>query len=191
MLARTSLALAAFALAAAAHAQMPQGQRLAGTVKSVAGGHVVIAAASGDADLTVTPQTRILVQQKASAGDIKPGAYLGTANVTDAAGQGQAAEVHMMDNGPNVHSVMDADKHLMMTNGHVKSVATTAKGEELDVDYGSGAPQHVVVPAGAPVTRLAPADLSAVKAGETVNALAVPGADGKLTAAFIAVMAAK
>lgn len=191
MLARTSLAVAALALATAAYAQMPQGQRMAGTVKSVAADHVVITAASGDADLAVTPQTRILVQQKASPEDIKPGTYLGTANVTDATGQGQAAEVHVMETGPNVHSVMDADKHLMMTNGHVKSVAKTAKGQEFDVDYGAGAPQHVVLPEGAPVTRLAPADLSAVKAGETVNALAVPGADGKLTAAFIAVMAQK
>jgi len=191
MLVRLTLAAAALALAGAASAQMPQGQRLTGTVKAADASHVVITAASGDVDLAITPQTRILVQQKASAADIKPGAYLGTANVTDATGNGKAAEVHMMDNGPNVHSVMDADKHLVMTNGHVKSVSATPKGEDLEVDYGAAAPQHVVVPAGTPVTRLAPGDIAAVKTGEMVQALAVPGADGKLSAAFIAVAAPK
>ena len=192
MILRLTLAAAAFSLtAAAAHAQMPQGQRLTGTVKSVDAAHVVLSAASGDVDLAITPQTRILVRQKASAADIKAGAYLGTANVTDPSGAGQATEVHMMADGPNVHSVMDESKHLVMTNGHVKSVATTAKGQEMDVDYGAAATQHVVVPAGAPVTRLAPADISAVKPGETIAALGVPGADGKLTAAFIAIEGAK
>ena len=62
----------------------------------------------------------------ATVSEIKPGGYLGTANVTSPAG-GKATEVHLMDNGPNVHFAMDADKGLMMTNGHVKSVQTTAK----------------------------------------------------------------
>jgi hypothetical protein len=191
MFARLILAAAALGLAAGAHAQTPHGQRLAGTVKSVDAQHLVLATGSGDVDLRLTPKTRVMAQARASAADIKPGTYLGTANVTDAAGQGRATEVHVMPSGPNVHSVMNADQHLMMTNGHVTAVAKTAKGEAFDVDYGAGKPQHVVLPAGVPVTRLAQADLGAVKAGAKVDALAVPGADGKLTAAFIAVRGAK
>jgi hypothetical protein len=183
---RLSLAVLAFALAAgAAAAQAPAA--VTGTVKSVTADHVVIATATGDVDLAVTPQTRVLARQKASAEEIKAGAYLGTANVTTADG-GVANEVHLMATGPNVANTAMGAPNLVMTNGHVKSVKTTPKGQEMDVDYGGAETRHVVVPANTPVTRLAAATLTP---GATVSARTATGADGKMAATFIQVTAAK
>ena len=188
MLARLAVAVALVIFAGAANAQpagpsSPMGERVSGTVKSVAADHVVLSTDKGEVDVLVTPQTRVLNREPASASQIKAGGYLGTANVTGPGG-GTATEVHLMDNGPNVHSVMNANAGLMMTNGHVKSVQTTSKGEEMDIDYGSGV-RHVVVPASTPVTRMISSDVASLKVGAAVTAALRPGADGKLTAAYI------
>jgi len=192
MLARFATAVALVILAGAANAQPanppsspppPMGERITGAVKSVAADHIVLSTDKGEVEVLVTPQTRVMDREPASASEIKAGGYLGTANVTSASG-GTATEVHLMDNGPNVHSVMNADTGLMMTNGHVTSVKTTANGEEMDVNYGSGV-QHVVVPANTPVTRMVASDIASLKMGEVVTAAVRPDADGKLTAAFI------
>lgn len=188
MLARLALAAVLAVLAGAANAQpaapsAPMGERVAGVVKSVAADHLVLSTDKGDVDVPVTPQTQLLNREPASASEIKAGGYLGTANITGPAG-GTATEVHLMDNGPNVHSVMNADTGLMMTNGHVKSVKTTPNGEEMDVDYGSGV-RHVVVPANTPVTRMVASGLGGLKAGEAVVAALRRDPDGKSWAAFI------
>ena len=177
----------AFALAGAAAAQQgPQGQRVTGKISSVAPGEVVIATASGDVHVALSPQTRILRRETARVEDIAAGAYLGTANQTNADGaSGTSTEVHLMADGPNVHRPMN-DAGLVMTNGHVKSVSATKAGVQMDVDYGDGA-QHIVVPAGTPTTRMTNADAKALAPGEDITAAAQPGPDQKLTATFITI----
>src|SRR5262249_8882153 len=112
----------------------------------------------------------------------------GTANQTVPEG-GRANEVHLIDKGPNVNSPMN-DEGLIMTNGHVKSVQKTAKGQEMDVDYGEGT-RHVIVPTNTPITRLVPQDPSTIKAGASVDVGAAPGADSKLTARYVVLAPAK
>ena len=179
--------LTAFALAGAAAAQQgPQGQRIAGKISAVAPGEVVIATASGEVHVALSPQTRILRRETARVEDIAAGAYLGTANPTNADGaSGTSTEVHLMDTGPNVHRPMN-DAGLVMTNGHVKSVSATKAGVQIDVDYGDGA-QHIVVPADTPTTRMTNADPKALAPGEDITTVAQPGADRKLTASFITI----
>ena len=152
-------------------------------MKAVSPGHVVIATATGDVDLPMTPQTRVAARQIASPDEIKAGTYLGTANVTGPDG-GVAIEVHMATAGPNVANTPMGPPNQVMTNGHVKAVKTTAKGQEMDVDYGGAETRHVIVPAGAPVSRLVDAQLAP---GATVTARTASGADGKPTAIFIQV----
>lgn len=190
-----TLLISATLVAAASAAQAQSGaglqampERVMGTVKSVSSDHLTLATEKGDVDLQITPQTRVVANESATAAEIAPGAYLGTANVTTAEG-GKATEVHLMDDGPNVHAPMDANAGLMMTNGRVKSVTTTAKGREMDVDYGGGS-RHVVVAADTPVTRMAPAEFKALKVGADVTAFMRPGADGKRVAAFVVLPAA-
>jgi hypothetical protein len=67
-----------------------------GTVKSVAADKVVLTTPKGEVTIAITPQTRVAVQQPASASAIKPGAYLGTANQDGPAPDtGTATEVHL------------------------------------------------------------------------------------------------
>lgn len=187
---RLTLVLAAATLALAAGAAQgetpaapqPMPQRVSGTVKALPPGHLLLTTASGEVDLLVTPQTRVLTRTAASAAEIAAGSYLGSANVTTAEG-GQATEVHLMADGPNVHSTMDANAGLMMTNGHVTSVQTTAKGREIDVNYGTGA-RRIVVAADTPVTRMVASDLSSLKVGAAVTAILKPG-EGPPTANYI------
>lgn len=184
---------ATLALAGAAHAQttapqpvMPQ--RIAGTVKSLSSDQLVLGTDKGEVRLPITPQTRVLASETASATEIAPGSYLGTANVTTADG-GEATEVHLMASGPNVHTPMD-DAGMMMTNGRVKSVTTTSRGREMDIDYGAGS-RHVVVPAQAPVTRMVASDLASLKTGTAVTAIVRPDADGKPSVTAITLTPAK
>ena len=195
MLARIAVvASAAVLIASGAFAQAqpaPQGQRFAGIVKSVDAAHMVLTTAQGDVDIALSPQTRVLRREAAKADEIKPGAYLGTANQTSADGaSGAATEVHLMANGPNVHNPMNGSG-LMMTNGHVKSVATTPKGLEMDVDYGKEATRHVVVAKDTPLTHLVDVGLAGLKPGAEVAPNAVAGADGKPVASFIALQPPK
>ena len=149
-----SFALVILTAAAAVAQQAPSGVRIAGTVKSVAVTHVILATPKGNVDIAITPQTRVLVRRPAATDEIKPGTYLGTSNQNSTeVGTGNAKEIHMMDKGPDVNFAMNKSG-LMMTNGHVKSVTHTAKGEEIDVDYGKAQTRHVIVSKDTAMTRM-------------------------------------
>jgi hypothetical protein len=178
---------ALMAQVAAAQQGPPLGERVRGTVKSVAADRVVLTTPKGEVSLAITPQTRVTAQQPASASDIKPGAYLGTANQNGSAPDtGTATEVHLADNGGNVNRPMN-DSGLTMTNGHVKNVTRTAAGQEMDIDYGEGKTRRVVVKSGTPVTRMAEAGMAGLKAGSSVTALTMTASDGKAIASMIIV----
>jgi hypothetical protein len=166
----------------------PQGTRLAGTVKSVNSTDLVLATANGNVDVALSPRTRVLVRESASASDIKPGAYLGTANQSSAADSnaGTATEVHLADNGPNVNFPMN-ESGLTMTNGHVKTVTSTPDGKEMDIDYGQSTTRRVLVKNGTVVTKMNEVGVQALKPGVEVNAMTNPGTDGRPTANFILV----
>jgi hypothetical protein len=167
--------------------QVPSRERIAGTVKSVAADKLVLATTKGEVVITITAQTKVLLVQAASASDIKPGAYLGTANQNASSPDtGTATEVHLADNGPNVNFPMN-ESGLTMTNGHVKSVTHTVAGEEMDIDYGQGAPRHVVVTTDTRITKMTNVGVPALKPGVGVTAMTTNGQDGKPVANFIEV----
>jgi hypothetical protein len=182
-----SFALVVLTAAAAGAQQAPQGVRIAGTVKSVAAADVVLATPKGNVDIAITPQTRVLVRQSAAKDDIKQGIYLGTSNQNSAeAGTGTAKEVHMMDKGPNVNFAMNKSG-LMMTNGYVKSVTHTAKGDEIDIDYGQAQTRHVIVSKDTIMTRMVDLGAAGLKPGLEVSANTTTGPSGKPMATFIVV----
>ena len=186
-----AVAVAAGAALAQTPSAMPSGQ-ITGVVKSVSPSAMVVTTSSGDVTVGMAAQTRVLKREAAAAGDIKPGAYLGTSNQTAADGvSNTATEVHVMANGPNVEQQMDPQNNpgLMMTNGHVTSVKSSDRGTEMDVDYGGAAPRHVVVPQTAAMTRLVDVGAAALQAGQTVMARTSAGADGKPIAAFVLIAA--
>ena len=179
--------VAAGASMAAPPAPPPDAQ-VAGVVKSVSAGAMVVTTASGDVTVSLDAQTHVLKREAGAASDIKPGAYLGTANQSASDGvNNTATEVHVMANGPNVERQMDPQNNpgLMMTNGHVTSVKTTERGQEMDVDYGGTAARHVVVPQNTSMTRLVEVGASALQPGAQVMARAAAGADGKPLASYV------
>jgi hypothetical protein len=172
-----SFALVVLTAAAAGAQQAPQGVRIAGTVKSVAAADMILATPKGNVDIAITPKTRVLVRQPAATDDIKQGSYLGTSNQNSAGtGTGTAKEIHMMDKGPNVNFAMNKSG-LMMTNGHVKSVTHTAKGDELDIDYGQAQTRHVIVSKDTIMTRMVDLGAAGLKPGLEVSANTTSGAD--------------
>lgn len=177
--------------AAAANArQAPRGTPVVGTVKSVTAAEVILATPKGDINIAVTPHTRILVRRPAAINDIKPGTYLGTSNQNSAeANTGTAKEIHMMSKGPNVNFPMNKSG-LMMTNGHVKSITHTAKGEEINVDYGKAQMRHVIINKKTVMTRMVDVGVAGLKPGLKVRANTTLGPGGKRTASFILVTAA-
>ena len=180
-----SLTLVVVTATAASAQQAPQGVRIAGTIKSVAAADVILATPKGNVDIAITPQTRVLVRQQAATDDIKQGTYLGTSNQNSAEpGSGNAKEVHMMDKGPNVNFAMNKSG-LMMTNGTVKSVTHTAKGDEIDIDYGQAQTRHVIVSKDTIMTRMVDLGAAGLKPGLEVSANTTTGPSGKPTATFI------
>ena len=166
--------------------QAQQSVRIAGTVKSATATQIVLTTDKGDVAIAITPQTRVLKRQPAAASDIKVGSYLGTANQTTEANTGTANEVHLMDMGPNVNSPMNKPG-LIMTNGHVKSVTHTAKGDEMDIDYGQAQTRHVIVSKDTAMTRMVDVGAAGLKPGLEVSANTTTGADGKPAASFVSI----
>ena len=181
-----SLALVLCTATAAGAQQASQSVRITGTVKSASATSVVLATEKGDVTVALTPQTRVLKRQPAAASEIKAGSYLGTANQTTGDGTGTANEVHLMDMGPNVNSPMNKPG-LMMTNGHVKSVTHTAKGDEMDIDYGQAQTRHVIVSKDTTMTRMVDVGVAGLKPGLEVSANTTTGADGKPAASFVSI----
>ena len=173
-----SFALVVLAAAAAVAQPAPQGVRITGTVRSVAAGDVILATPKGNVDIAITSQTRVLVRRPAATDEIKPGTYLGTSNQSSTeVGTGTAKEIHMMDKGPDVNFAMNKSG-LMMTNGHVKSVTQTAKGEEIDVDYGKAQTRHVIVSKDTVMTRMVDLGAAGLKPGLEVSANTTTGPSG-------------
>jgi len=165
----------------------PRGTRISGTIKSVTAGKLVLATAKGDVTIALTAKTRIAERKPASADDIKPGSYLGTANQNASSPDvGTATEVHLMKNGPNVNFAMN-NSGLMMTNGHVTSVTPTASGEELNIDYGQGTTRHVVLNRGTQVTQMTDIGAEALKPSVPVTVTVVAAPDGTQNAGMILV----
>jgi hypothetical protein len=183
------VAVVAFiAASAGAQQRAPQGTRIAGRVKSISANDVTLATAKGDVDVVLTPQTRVMLRQSASVSDIKPGAYLGTANQNSASDSdaGTATEVHLADNGPNVNFPMNKSG-LTMTNGHVTAVTSTPTGKEMDIDYGQSSTRHVLVKQGTVITKMKDVGVAGLKPGLQVNAMTSQGTDGKPAATFIVI----
>jgi len=182
-----TFALILLTAAAAGAQQAPRGVRITGTIKSVSADDLALATPKGSVDIAITPQTRVLVRQPAATDDIKQGSYLGTSNQNSAEpGTGTAKEVHLMDKGPNVNFAMNKSG-LMMTNGHVKSVTHTAKGDEMDIDYGQAQTRHVIVDKDTVMTRMVDLGAAGLKPGLEVSAVTTTGAGSKPTATFILV----
>jgi hypothetical protein len=120
---------------------------------------------------------------------IKPGAFIGTAAVTQPDGTLKALEIQVfpesMRGVGEGHRPWDLGTGSTMTNGTVGDLKV-AKGRTLTMTY-KGGEQTVFVPPNAPVITYAPATSAALKKGAHVIVTATQNPDQPLTATRIGV----
>lgn len=179
-----------------------------GKVSALSGTTLTITNQGAPVSFQLSPATVIMVAHKGALADIKAGGFLGTTNVPSADGSGSSTEVHIfppgvkmgegdramgttpdggasrMTNG-TVSAAGPADGGgSRMTNGSVGTVATGAKGVQMDVAY-AGGHRQIVVPPNTPVMVMSSGTTDLLKPGANVLVGAVPGPNGTQTATFI------
>ena len=115
---------------------------------------------------------------------IKPGSFIGTAEVPQADGTGRSLEVHVFPPGVKAgegHYDWDLQKGSKMTNGTVGTVVAGASGRELEVSYPTGK-RKITVPKNVPIVEMTPGSQSQVKVGIPVFLLLVNQPDGSVGA---------
>ncbi|OYX29878.1 MAG: hypothetical protein B7Y99_12535 [Caulobacterales bacterium 32-69-10] len=179
----------AIVLAGAAVAQAPPppaNVRVDGVVTAVETSGLKVRGADGK-ELTVgfTPDFVVVETRPVDFDAIKPGAFVATANVTEADGVGRSIELRMFEPGSRAGegnrpmTQAGAAPGQMMTNATVSSVSRSATGRELTVTF-PGGERKIVVPEGMPIIASFPTDPSVIKPGVKVFAIAAVGPDGTL-----------
>lgn len=130
----------------------------------------------------LTPDWTVSVTRPLDVAQIKPGSFIGTAEMPKAEGVGRSLEVHVFPPGVKIgegHYAWDLKKGSKMTNGTVGKVTTVGKSRELQVSYQTGV-RRIVVPPKTPIVEITPGARDAVKAGSRVFIIAGPKPGGGL-----------
>ena len=163
-----------------------------GTLSAVSPTALTVATATGSVVVAVGAKTGILGVVPATASDITPGTFIGTANVTGP-GPARALEVVIFPKamagtgeGDYAWDLPAGGKHSMMTNGTVgtsggHSMMTNATVSRVmgsglktvNLAY-KGGTKTVTIPADAPIVRIVPGTKSLLASGEHV--FVIPGA---------------
>lgn len=162
-----------------------------GTLVRVQPASFTVATASGNVTISLPPKAGVAAVVPGSLADIKPGTYIGTANIQggpedralevvvfpDAmrgAGEGnypwdltqKSNQSSMMTNG----TVASPNGHSMMTNGSVSHASGTG-AMTIDVTY-KGGQQRIIVPANVPIVRIEPGTRALLTPGAHVFVVA-------------------
>lgn len=181
------LAVGALLLAsAAASAQTPM--RIRGTITSLDGDLLSVKTRDGkDLKINLAPNFAVSAAKAVPLSAFGPGAYVGSTAKKNASGVLVASEVHALPpQVPPGHTPWDTAPGDTMTNANVAKVVRTANGNELTLEYKGGS-QRILVPDGTPIVDFVPGDRSLLVPGATIFTGAQVAADGKITAARVAV----
>jgi hypothetical protein len=185
---KSGLFLAAgLALASAvATAQTPM--RVRGTITSLDGDVLSVKTRDGkDVKINLAPNYGVAAAKAVTLADFSPGAYVGSTAKKNAAGHLVASEVHRLPpQAPAGHTPWDTAPGDTMTNANVAKVVKEAGGNQLTLEYKGGS-QTILVPEGTPIVDFVPGDKSLLVPGATVFVAASVAADGKVSAARVAV----
>ncbi len=170
----------------AASAQTPM--RIRGTITSLDGDVLSVKSRDGkDLKINLAPNVTVLAAKAVALSDFKPGDYVGSTAVKNASGVLVAREVHAIARTvPEGHTPWETEPGATMTNANIASVVKSAGGNELTLEYKGGS-QKILVPDGTPIVNFIPADKSLLVPGATIFTGASVAADGKITAARVAV----
>jgi len=200
-----SVAAVAAAITAplAASAAAPP-QHIRGTIASASAASFTVTTMAGPVTVAIGPKTGVAGATAGSTADITPGTFLGIASVPSA-GPNRALEVVVFPNsmrgtgegdypwdlsaGAMHHSTMTNGTvampaaHSTMTNATVGTMSGSSE-KRITMNYKGGS-RTIVVPAGAPVVRVAPGSKKLLVPGSAVFVIATSTA--KPTALFVIV----
>ena len=174
--------LASSLVAGSALAQAAAPQILRGVVTAVEANALTIK--GKDKKLTtinMAPGWTVSVMKPVTMAEVKPGSFIGTAEMPQEDGTGKSLEVHVFPPGVKMgegHYPWDLKKGSMMTNGTVGKVVPGKKGQELEVSYNGQPSRKIVVPKRVPIMMITPADKAMVKKGTNVFLVAFPTPKG-------------
>lgn len=175
---KLAASLALLGTTGAAHADPVH---IRGTVATVEGDHVSIAASDGKTvGLTLGDNVKVGGVAPATLADIKPGGFIGTANVAGPDGN-QALEVvvfpeALRGTGEGNYG-WDLKPKSSMTNATVAQKVEGVSGPTLTLQY-KGGEKKVSIPPGTPIVTIVPATAADVKPGAKVFAAGELSADG-------------
>lgn len=163
-------------------------QRIRGTVTALDGNVLSVKTREGqDIKVTLPDNVAVAAARAVKLADFKPDAYLGVTARINAAGELVASEVHTLGPAvPSGHTPWDSAPGDTMTNANLAKVVKTAAGNELTMEFKGGSKQ-ILVPDGTPIVDFVLADKSLLVPGATIFTGAQVSADGKISAARIAV----
>ena len=172
-----------------AHAD-PAPVKLRGTIDAANPNGIDLTTRAGDkVHVTLFPKTHYAALSQGSVADIKPNSYIGSAALPQADGTLKALEVSVfpeeMRGTGEGQFPWDTAPSSSMTNGVVGTLAGS-DGHTMTVRYGTGEAK-IVIAHDTPVVKVEAADSAAVVAGAKAFVVAMPGADGAMTALFVAV----
>jgi hypothetical protein len=191
MLKIVSLAAAAALVAPAAFAQPAAPSVVRGSVVSLAGNVITVKPAKGpNQAVTLTPTWTVAVMKPVAPEAIKPGSFIGTAEMPQKDGTGRSLEVHVFPPGVKMgegHYGWDKKPGSMMTNGTVGTVVAGKKGSrQLEVNYSYGK-RTITVPPNVPIVQITGGQRSQVKVGTPVFMVVQKGAGGQLMAGSVSI----
>ena len=191
MLRMTIAALAAATTAGAAQPQAPAAPNVVrGVVTAMDAGSLTVKGEKGVQKVALAPAWTVAVMKPISPDAIKPGSFIGTAEMPQKDGTGRSLEVHVFPPGVKMgegHYAWDLRKGSMMTNGTVGKVVAGQKGSRtLEVSYSYGK-RTITVPPKVPVVQITGGQRSQVKPGVPVFMVVQRGSGGQLTAGSVSI----
>lgn len=161
-----------------------------GTIQSLHGDQLTLKTEDGRIEtIHLAPKWTVSVLKPVDVSAIRPGSFIGTAEMPQKGNTGRSLEVHVFPPGVKAgegHYPWDLRKGSMMTNGTVGRVTAGAKGRELLVSYPNGE-RKIVVPPGIPIVQMENGDRGEVKPGIAAFLLVGKAPDGTLAAGFISI----
>ena len=178
--------------AGAACAQAPAGPMIVrGKVASLEANTLTVKPQTGPNQIiTLTPTWTVAVMKPVTPDAIKPGSFIGTAEMPQKDGSGRSLEVHVFPPGVKMgegHYGWDLKKGSMMTNGTVGQVVAGKKGSrQMEVNYSYGK-RTVTVPANVPIVEITGGARDQIKPGVPVFLVVQKAAGGALMAGSVSI----
>ena len=167
--------------------QAAQPERVRGTIQAFDGHTLTVKTAMGPVALMLPDPPNVTGLKAATMADIGDNTFIGTTAVKDKAGNWQALEVHIfpeeMRGAGEGHYAWDIPESTM-TNAAVTGTSKAKDGETLNLTYQGGSVDVMVTPQ-TKIVAFGPGDVSLLKPGASVFALAVPGQNGSAMAVAV------